>query len=53
MLIVLSDISQEELVRKTLVSSLFTFTDFCSSARRRFARQFELIVVHGGAGEIF
>jgi hypothetical protein len=34
-------------------SSLFTFMYFRSSTRRRFPLQFDLIVINGGADEIF
>ena len=38
---------------KSVVSSLFTFSDFRSSDRRRFALQLHLIVINGGTDEIF
>ncbi len=36
-----------------LFSSLFPFMYFRSNARRRFPLQFDLIVINGGADEIF
>src|SRR4029077_10783931 len=36
-----------------VVSRLFTFMYFRSSTRRRFPLQFDLIVINGGADEIF
>jgi len=44
---------QRELVRKAVVSLLFTFMYFRSSTRRRFPLQFDLIVINGGTDEIF
>jgi hypothetical protein len=46
-------VPQGELVRKTVVSSLFTSMYFRSSARGRFPLQFDLIVINGGTDEIF
>jgi len=46
-------VPQRELVRKAVVSSLFTFMYFRSSTRRRFPLQFDLIVINGGTDKIF
>src|SRR5260370_35985396 len=46
-------VPQRGLVRKAVVSSLFTFMYFRSSTHRRFPLQFDLIVINGGTDEIF
>jgi hypothetical protein len=53
MLIVFSDSPAKKFSEKPVVPSLFAFTDFRSSTRRRFPLQFDLIVLDGGTDEIF